>query len=97
MSDFNGKIPDCGIECVSGAVLAALQLKTKNWIEVVQTSLTPKGYSVEQYRGEINVWNAEHRLGDGYFAEGWRVGTLWLGPASECCSCLSPSLLLLCG
>ena len=65
---------------MSGVVLAALRLRTKSWIETVQTSLTRKGYSVERHRGGIDVWNAERRLDDGYFADGWWVGTLWLGP-----------------
>ena len=65
---------------MSGVVLAALRLRTKNWIETVQMSLTRKSYSVERHSGGIDVWNVEHRLDDGYFADGWRVGTLWLGP-----------------
>lgn len=83
MSDVNSEIPVRGVECMSGAVIAALRLRTKNWIEIVQTALTPQGYSVEQYRGGLDVWHAENRLGDGYFADGWRVGRLWLGPGQN--------------
>ena len=65
---------------MSAAVLAALRIGTQNWIETVQTSVKRKGYSAERHGSRIDVWNVEHRLGGGYFADGWRLRRLWLGP-----------------
>ncbi len=64
---------------MSAAVLAALRIRTQNWIETVQTSVKRKGYSAERNGSRIDVWNAKHRLDDGYFADGWRLRKLWLG------------------
>ena len=64
---------------MSAAVLAALRIRTQNWIETVQTSVKRKGYSVKRHRTRIDVWSAEHRIDSGYFADGWQLRRLWLG------------------
>lgn len=65
---------------MSAAVLAALRIRTQNWIETVQTSVKRKGYSVERHGPQMDVWNAEHRIDGGYFADGWQLRRLWLSP-----------------
>ena len=67
---------------MSAAVLAALRIRTQDWIDAVQMSVRRQGYSVKRHGHQIDVWNwnTEHRIDGGYFADGWRLRRLWLGP-----------------
>ena len=65
---------------MNAPVLAAFRIRTQSWIDTVQTSVKRKGYSAERHGSRIDVWNVEHRLDGGYFADGWRLRRLWLGP-----------------